>query len=280
MSHKTAAEQALQDGDALQAMQLLVEQVRGKPQDATLRVFLFQLMCVLGQWERALNQLNVALELNPAILPMVQTYRAAIACEALRQEVFAGRKAPLLFGEPETWTALLIEALLREGRGDVAAGQALREQALQLAPATTGQLNGEPFVWVADADTRLGPCMEAIVNGKYYWLPFDRLQSVTLEAPADLRDAVWMPATLVLANGGSAVALLPVRYPGTPLKAGTALSLARATQWLEVTHGCYQGLGQRILTTDTTELGLMDLRALVLNTSEPEQIQADEQTPA
>ncbi len=262
MSHASAAEQALKDGDPLQALQKLTEAVRANPQDAKLRVFLFQLMCVLGQWQRALNQLNAALELDASILPMVQTYREAIACEALRKEVFAGRKAPLLFGEPETWTALLIEALLREGRGEAQAGRALREQALQIAPATAGQINGEAFAWIADADTRLGPCLEAIVNGKYYWLPFERLASVTLEAPEDLRDAVWMPANLEFSNGGSTVALLPVRYPGTDLAAGTPLSLARATEWHEVAPGHYQGLGQRLLTTDSTELGLMDLRLL------------------
>jgi type VI secretion system protein ImpE len=278
MSNASAAEQALHDGDALKALQLLIAQVRVQPQDAKLRVFLFQLMCVLGQWERALNQLNTALELDAAILPMVQTYRTAIACEALRTEVFAGRKAPLLFGEPETWTALLIEALLREGVGDAAAGQALREQSLQLAPTTAGQINGEAFSWVADADTRLGPCLEVILNGKYYWLPFERLSTVTLEAPADLRDAVWMPATLEFTNGGSSVALLPVRYPGTDLAAGSLLSLSRATDWLETAPGSYRGLGQRVLTTDTSDLGLMDLRSLVLTVSGVTPTQVDHQT--
>ncbi|MFO0443994.1 MAG: tetratricopeptide repeat protein, partial [Betaproteobacteria bacterium] len=118
MPNTTAAEQALKAGHAGDAIRLLTEQVRSHPQDAKLRVFLFQLLCVTGQWERALNQLNVALELDAAMLPMVQTYREAIACEALRRQVFAGQKAPMLFGEPETWVALLIEAMLREGRGE------------------------------------------------------------------------------------------------------------------------------------------------------------------
>ena len=36
--------------------------------------FLFQLMCVLGQWERAVNQLKVAGGIDPATLPMVQAF--------------------------------------------------------------------------------------------------------------------------------------------------------------------------------------------------------------
>ena len=118
MSTPGAAELALKQGDALQALKLLTEQVRSRPQEARLRVFLFQLLAVLGQWERALNQLQVALELDAGMLPMVQTYREAIACEALRLEVFAGKRAPMLFGEPQAWVALLIEALSRAGAGD------------------------------------------------------------------------------------------------------------------------------------------------------------------
>ena len=71
MAQPGAAEQALKGGDAKRALELLTLQVRAYPQDAKLRVFLFQLLCVLGQWPRALNQLNVSLELDAGTLPMV-----------------------------------------------------------------------------------------------------------------------------------------------------------------------------------------------------------------
>ena len=91
-----------------------------KPADAKLRVFLFQLLCVLGQWERALNQLKVASELDASALAMAQMYGEAVRCEAIRRDVFAGKKSPMVFGEPEQWLALLIESLLVGGRGDAA----------------------------------------------------------------------------------------------------------------------------------------------------------------
>ena len=101
------AEQALKDGDPELALRLLTDQVRANPADAKLRVFLFQLLCVLGRWDRALNQLNVAGELDASTLAMVQTYREALQCERLRAQVFTGEKLPMLFGEPEPWTCLL-----------------------------------------------------------------------------------------------------------------------------------------------------------------------------
>ena len=264
MSNPSPAEQALKDGDALRALKLLTEQVRAHPQDAKLRVFLFQLLCVLGQWERALNQLNVALELDSQMLPMVQTYREAIACETLRLQVFSGRKVPVLFGEPETWIALLIEALLREGRGEPDEARRLREQALEQAPATAGSVDGQAFTWIADADARLGPTLEAVINGRYYWLPWNRLAKVDIDPPEDLRDAVWMPAHFEFTNGGDVVGLIPTRYPDTDLAAGDLLALSRRTDWRETAPGVFIGLGQRLITTDTAEFGLMDLRSVVL----------------
>lgn len=265
MSNASAAEQALKEGDTPRALKLLTEQVRAKPQDAKLRVFMFQLLCVLGQWERALNQLSVAAELDANALAMLQTYREAIACETLRLQVFAGQKAPMLFGEPETWTALLIEALLREGRGEPDVARQLREQALEQAPASAGSLNGQPFAWIADADTRLGPMLEAVINGRYYWLPFNRLAQIDVEAPEDLRDAVWMPANFRFANGGEVVGLIPTRYPDTELATGDALALARRTEWRESAPGVFTGLGQRLIATDTAEVALMDLRSVVID---------------
>ena len=260
MSNASAAEQALKEGDTPRALKLLTEQVRAKPQDAKLRVFMFQLLCVLGQWERALNQLSVAAELDANALAMLQTYREAIACETLRLQVFAGQKAPMLFGEPETWTALLIEALLREGRGELADADQLRAQAFEQAPGTAGTAKGEgegeaqAFEWIADADMRLGPVLEAVVNGKYYWVPFNRLSAITIEPPVDLRDRVWMPSTLTFANGGEVVAFLPTRYAGSNL-ADPLVALARKTEWTEPRPGLFVGSGQRMLA-------LMDQRSI------------------
>jgi type VI secretion system protein ImpE len=264
MTQSSAAEQALRDGDAPRALKLLTEQVRTAPNDVKLRIFLFQLLCVLGQWDRALNQLTVASELDVMALPMAQTYREAIHCETLRLQVFAGQKVPMLFGEPEPWVALLIEALLREGRGDHDDGRKLREQALDQAPATAGHLNDQPFEWIADADTRLGPVLEAVINGRYCWVPYSRVAKLTMEAPEDLRDAVWMPANLQFTNGGEVVALIPTRYPDTELASGDLCALARRTEWKELPSGLVVGLGQRLLATDSAEFALMDVRSVVL----------------
>jgi type VI secretion system protein ImpE len=222
------------------------------------------LLCVLGQWERALNQLEVASGLDPGALAMAQMYGEAIRCEAVRAEVFAGRKSPVVFGEPEQWLALLIESRLVAARGEAARSEQLRLRAFEDAPVTSGEVDGRPFAWIADADSRLGPVLEAVLNGRYYWVPFARLHRITVEAPSDLRDVVWMPAHLEFENGGESVALIPTRYPGSEASGDGTIALARKTVWDEVAPGAHHGLGQRVFATDTEDIPLMEIRAISL----------------
>jgi type VI secretion system protein ImpE len=258
------AEEHVRAGRLKEALAELQARVRKQPADPKLRVFLFQLLAVLGQWDRALTQLQVAGEIDPSALAMVQTYREALRCEILRREVFAGHRSPLVFGEPAEWMALLVQALKLAADDKVEEAQALRERAFEAAPTTPGRIDDQPFEWLADADPRLGPMLEAIVNGRYYWIPFHRLTEIQLEKPSDLRDMVWTAANLTLENGGQSVALIPTRYPGSEDAPDARLAMARATEWRERPFGLFEGIGQRVLATDQGEHALMDTRVVSL----------------
>jgi type VI secretion system protein ImpE len=270
MSLADVAEQSLKGGDPVAALAQLQEQVRAKPADPKLRIFLFQLLCVLGQWERALNQLTVASGLDPGALAMAQTYGDAVRCEAIRDDVFGGKKSPMIFGQPDQWLALLIESLLLAGQGEHERSQQLRSKAFDDAPASQGDIDGRAFTWISDADSRLGPVLEAVIKGQYYWVPFSRLTKIQIEPPEDLRDMVWMPAHLQFENGGESVALIPTRYPGSATTGDGLVALARKTVWEEMAPDTHRGLGQRIIATDTDDVPLMEVRAISLTGSAPE----------
>jgi type VI secretion system protein ImpE len=275
-----SAEDLLAAGDPAGALKALQQQVRGNASNAKLRTFLFQLLAVLGQWPRALDQLKVCGELDAGTLAMVNTYTSALQCEGVREAVFAGTTLPHIFGPPTQWVALLVQALQIEAGGDSARGAQTRQQALDLAPGTPGSMTPakQPdaplrFEWLADADSRLGPVLEVIINGRYGWLPFMHLQALQIEPVEDLRDLIWAPAHLTFTNGGDTVALLPVRYAGTPLAEGGSLAMARQTQWLAMTDAAsegppqYRGLGQRMWATDSAELGLLEIGQVVFDTT-------------
>jgi type VI secretion system protein ImpE len=264
------AQELIGQGKLQEALAALQDRVRKEPGNARYRTFLFQLLCVLGQWQRALTQLNVVAELDAGALPMVQTYREAIQCEALRADVFLGKRQPLVFGEPQPWLAQLMSALQCDAADDLARAADLRAEAFEAAPANGGSIDGTAFAWLADADMRLGPVLEAVINGKYFWVPMHRIARIELEPPADLRDVVWTPATFKWINGAATVGLIPTRYERTTELADEALLAGRRTEWIERGTMSGFGLGQRMLATDAGEYALRDVRLVEFEPGEPE----------
>jgi type VI secretion system protein ImpE len=256
--------QAARLDDALSALQT---EVRNKPEDTRLRIFLFQLNCALGRLDKALSQLQVIASLDSETMLLAQIFRPVIACELLRREVFEGKRTPLIFGEPMEWLGLLVQANELVARREFAAAAESRARAFEAAPASSGKVNGQACDWVADADSRLGPVLEAIIEGKYYWIPFCRIQKIETVKPSDLRDLVWLPAQFTWSNGGTAPGHIPVRYPGTESSPKDSLRLARETDWQQQAGETYLGLGQRVLATQAEEYPLLECRSIELNPS-------------
>ena len=201
-----------------------------------------------GEWAKALRQLNVLSDLDPKMELLAATYRQLIACEGVRGAVFEGKRAPLCLGDPPDWYARLVEALRLDGAGQHAAAKELRDEAFAAAEPTAGRHGDDSFAWLADADERLGPILEAIVGGRYFWIPFARVRRIELDEPEDLRDLVWLPARLTWANLGEAVAssrcgtgarsATPIRCCGS-VAAPNGASSARAAGAVSVS-GCWR----------------------------------------
>lgn len=274
------ARQLLARGRLADAIARAQADVRADAAAAKPRVLLFQLLCVSGQWERAMTQLNVLTDLDPdGTVLLVRAGAAAIQCEAFRRAVFAGDRDPVVFGEPAEWVGWLVHANRLLAKGRVADADALRAKALEAAPATPGTIDGQPFEWLGDADGRLGPVLEAIVDGRYFWVPFAQIRDVAFEKPTDLRDLVWTPARFTWANGGEAVGLIPTRYAGSDDVADPALAMARRTDWISA--GAAQlGRGQRVFATDQNDYPILETRLIRFDVPAPDARAAAEGGPA
>jgi type VI secretion system protein ImpE len=255
----------VQAGKLEEGLQALQSEIRKKPEDTRLRIFLFQLNCVLGRLDKALTQLQVIASLNAETMLLAQIFRPVITCELLRREVFAGKRTPLIFGEPMEWVGLLVQANDLVAKSQFGPAAEARAKAFDAAPPSTGKINEQPFEWIADADSRLGPVLEAFIEGKYYWIPFCRIQKLEVPKPSDLRDLVWLPAQFTWTNGGSVPGHIPARYCGTEDSKDDQLRLVRQTQWREESGDTYLGLGQRVLATDANEYPVIECRTIELN---------------
>jgi len=133
-------------------------------------------------------------ELSAARLPARASVRSRYFLELCAPR-FSRRQDALVLGEPLPWLARLFQALSVAARAT-----APRRPTARRGPGAGiggGRHHRRRAVrWIADADSRTGPVCEAIVDGRYYWCPSSGSARSRLEAPADLRDVVWMPAKL------------------------------------------------------------------------------------
>ena len=251
--------------DPQAALDALKGHVRHEVGDAGLRLSLAQLELVNGDWDKAAAALDATGTLDPERAMLCQQWRVQIEAERTRAEVFAGRKTAFVIGEPAPWIAAMQDALRLDAQGEETAADAGRRQALESAPARSGTIDGTAFEWLCDADERLGPIFEAIVNGRYTWIPQDVVQSITIPSPRELIDGVWSEVVVRLTNGGETGVMMPVRYPGSEQAEDGRIRLARLTTFDATTGGTQIGLGQRLFATDDADHPLLQTRLIEFN---------------
>ena len=189
----------------------------------------------------------------------------AIRAERVRAMALPAMPRPLYLVSGSAWATDLAAGFRALAQGRLDEGQALRERAFDAAPETPGEIDGVRFDWIADADTRFGPTLEAIVNGQWGLIPFDRVERIESEGPRDLRDIVWLPASVAFRTGHSVNALLPVRYPGAEADGDNDVRLARSTGWRDEAWG-QAGVGQHEWVLSGGEsAGLLSLRRIVFD---------------
>lgn len=260
------ADELLASGDVAAARQQLIEEVRANPGDVGVRMFLFQMCALLGEWDRAKAQLETLAKLDPEARMLSVAYTQCIAAEQTRAAVFAGTEtAAMLY--PVAWGDALVAAIRARQQGDAAAADALYAEAFDAAPTTAGTTDtGISFDWIADADPRLGPVTEAIIAGRHGLMPFCALESLTITPPSDLRDTVWIQAEFGIAGGARVAGFVPLRYPGSETSDDAAIVRGTATGWAEDAGGEYP-LGHRLFAfSDESEVPVQELRELTLRT--------------
>lgn len=227
------AQALYKEGKLSEAVTAAGEAVRDNPADLRLRTFLFELLCFSGDYDRAEKHLDLLAEGNKDREVGALLYRAAIHAERTREEMYAKGESPLT----------------------------------SPAQPPQGVLNGQPFLTIEDADPRIGPRLEIYAAGSYMLVPFEHLDSLSMEPPKRLRDLIWAPARLRTGPGFKNVelgeVLLPVLSPRSCRHADELARLGRITVW-EDEDGQPVPYGQKILLVDGEEVPLLEIRSLTI----------------
>lgn len=234
------------------------------PVDAKLSVLCARLLMLTGQWDPALSQLDGAVSLDARSMLIAHTYRGLIQAEQARAAVFAGKSSPGVIGGSKSWIAQLLTCLSLDRQGNPAWAAELRRDALEAAPEVVGFLNGAAIASIEDVDSRLGPVLEVIVGGSYYWAPFACIRHFRIERLGEAHDFPWLPTQLTWSSGERSTGFIPMRYPGSEHSEDEAVRMGGKTHWEPAGEHCQAGLGLRRLRTDTGEVSILEVTDLSL----------------
>lgn len=260
------AQQLWKEGRLDEAVEAQIAEVRTHPGDADRRYFLFALLCLAGELDRAARQLDALGVGDPKLQGTAVVYRNLLGSEADRRRVWAGEAKPVLPPEAPGSLAGRVDAIATLGAGRAEDAAALLAKAAEAEAGCAGACDGHAFTDVTDTDELLGPNLEVFAGGRFLLVPFALLRSVSIAEPKHLLDLVWIPASLAMADGTDADVHLPVLYEGTHAATNSPVRLGRGTEWYDA-GGPVRGRGQKVLAfggdgDGDAERALLSIRAL------------------
>lgn len=254
-------------GKLKEAIAAQVEEVRNHPTDSGHRLFLSELLCFAGEFERADTQLDALGHQDTKALPVATVFRHLIRAAQARQDFYKAGRVPEFLGRPEGPTRLLLEASVFLREGATAEAAKCRAQAEAEWSGVAGTCDDQPFDDFRDLDDLNFAFFEVFTSGgEYYWIPIDRVELVEFKAPERPRDLLWRPAHMVVRNGPDGEVYFPVLYHGATDQANEEIRLGRVTEWLggeEETP--VRGVGQRTFLVGENAIPLMELNTITFD---------------
>ncbi len=234
-----SSDECLRAGDLDGARAALVAAIQADPADVRHRLGLAEVLIVMGDLERADTHLNAAQNLDVSYGVAVALTRQLIRAATWRAETFdAGRPPELVTPRTTAIDAGLATILaLRDGPAVARDDDAMPDD-------LHGTVDGHAFVGWRDGDDRTAGVLEILTStGNYVWVSLAQVQAVRLQPVTRLRDTVWRPAEVDLADGPSGVVYLPVIYHAATAEMTAAQRMGRETDWVDAP--VVRGLGLR-----------------------------------
>jgi type VI secretion system protein ImpE len=242
--------------------------VRSRPQDQASRYLLAELMCFTGELEKADKQLDALGELDPKQMMTVSMFRQLIRSEQARGQFYQDGRVPEFIDTPTPDMEQRLRASLLIREGNLAeAGRVLAAAEAQRTPVT-GTCDGKPFTEFRDLDDLTAAFFEIYTaTGKYYWLPFEKIEEIEFRPPERSRHLLWRSARLTHRDGPEIEVHLPALYAGSARQDDVQCQLGRMTNWLGGDGEPMRGVGQRTFLIDDEARGIMEITSITFTAS-------------
>jgi type VI secretion system protein ImpE len=254
------AKELIKAGRLSEARSVLTQEVKSAPADTGRRTLLFQVLALLGEWDKAAKHLDLVSTQDPTRVVGVQAYLNMVKAEQERVRVMSGEllPSPLPDVPPYFDRYMVYLKALGDGKSEEA-----RELLLEIdaaIPAVSGTVNGRPFEGMSDTDSRLYPFLEAFVHERYVWIPFEAIRELVVNEARSSLDLIWAAASVTTWEGLSVNCALPVLYPGTHLHGDEQVKAGRVTDWAPLGSGLSRGAGQHVFQVGDEEMAILEIR--------------------
>lgn len=259
------AKECYHAGQLTEALSATATQIKSRPTDIAARTFFTELLCFAGELTRADAQLDALATQDAKAAVPIALFRQLIRAATSREQFFAEGRLPEFLDKPSEEMQLRLEASIRSREGAAADAAALLAQAEELRVPCALSLNGGKIDDFRDLDDLTSSFLEVLTtNGKYYWIPIDRVELLELHPPEHPRDLLWRPAHLIVRDGPDGEVYLPVLYAGTQRMNDDRLRLGRATEWTGdgSENGPVRGVGQRTFLAGEGAVAILEIKEL------------------
>lgn len=243
------ATDALADGRLADAIVLQREAVARRSDDATARLFLFELLTLAGRLADARQELLDIPSTAPTWPASRLAFRRLLAAVRRRTRL----RKPAVFAPPPRHLTYRWQAARAARAGDLLAAD-LADRGDQILPEVSGFVDGREFTGLRDSDDRFAGVFELFVGRRWAWVPVEQVRTLVLKAPAGALDLAYRPGTLRLTDDRQYAVTVPLVYPSSE-DHGDDFALGQTVDWTEA-GGLTCGLGAKVLTAGDEEVAL------------------------
>lgn len=256
------AKKLLDAGDLSGAVESILNFVRSNPTDIPARIFLFELSCFAGDWDRAEKQLDVIGHQDPQAAIGSLIYRQNFKAEKDRARYFSDSLQPGILAPPPPYVENLIKANNRIREGNTAEARGILDNIEEERPAFKAMVNGREVSDFRDYNDLTMCIFEVIFKDQYVWLPMEQISSINFFKPKSLRDLFWIQAEIELVEGTKGEMFIPSLYCNSWKHDDDQVRLGRKTDWHDLGDDIFVGAGTRLYWMDGEDRSVFELETI------------------
>lgn len=259
------AKTLLEAGDLKGATDLALARVKANPTDESARIFLFELACFAGDWDRAGRQIDVIGHQDSKSMISSLIYRQCIEAERKRADFFSKSTKPEFLATPPDYVYGLLTAISRLNEGKTAEAKEVLDTVENERPAFACKVNGEEVADFRDYNDLTSVVLEVIIKDSYVLVPFEQIVKIEFFERKSLRDNFWCQANLETDNGTNGEVFVPVLYNETWKSDDDNVRLGKVTDWRDVGEEIYIGEGTKLFGVGNEHKTILDIQTIEFN---------------